>query len=85
MNAVMRTCASTRSFFVFFFLLCVVVPGFGQSNYAEVTGTVTDSQSLPVTGATVSLKALSTGAFAPLQPTREEFSLRQRSCLTTTN
>ena len=66
MNAVMRTCASTRSFFVFFFLLCVVVPGFGQSNYAEVTGTVTDSQSLPVTGATVSLKALSTGAIRTL-------------------
>ena len=45
---------------------CVVVPGFGQSNYAEVTGTVTDSQSLPVTGATVSLKALSTGAIRTL-------------------
>jgi hypothetical protein len=34
----------------------------GQSNYAAVSGTVTDSQSLPVVHATVTFKALSTGA-----------------------
>jgi Carboxypeptidase regulatory-like domain len=34
----------------------------GQSNYAGVTGTVTDSQALPVVKATVQFKALSTGA-----------------------
>src|ERR1700757_5306654 len=34
----------------------------GQSNYAVVSGTVRDSQSLPVVRATVAFKALSTGA-----------------------
>jgi hypothetical protein len=34
----------------------------GQSNYAVVSGTVKDSQSLPVVRATVNFKALSTGA-----------------------
>ncbi len=34
----------------------------GQSNYAAVSGTVKDSQSLPVVHATVNFKALSTGA-----------------------
>src|SRR5437660_2475501 len=34
----------------------------GQSNYAVVSGTVRDSQSLPVVRATVNFKALSTGA-----------------------
>jgi hypothetical protein len=43
-------------------LLALVVPVFGQSNYAVVTGTVRDSQGLPVTNATVEFKALSTGA-----------------------
>ena len=33
-----------------------------QSNYAAVSGTVKDSQSLPVVHATVNFKALSTGA-----------------------
>jgi hypothetical protein len=35
---------------------------FGQSNYAVVSGTVKDSQSLPVVHGTVTFKALSTGA-----------------------
>src|SRR6266849_5039991 len=46
-------------------LLCLgglVFPALGQSNYAVVTGTVTDSQSLPVAGATVQFKAQATGA-----------------------
>src|ERR1700687_1633233 len=48
-----------------FVLLCVVGligPALAQSNYAVVTGTVTDSQSLPVAGAMVQFKALGTGA-----------------------
>ncbi len=50
-------------------LLCLIglaLPAIGQSNYAVVTGTVTDSQSLPVSGATVRFKALSTGAIRVL-------------------
>jgi hypothetical protein len=46
-------------------LACLVglaLPALGQSNYAVVTGTVTDSQSLPVAGARVQFKALGTGA-----------------------
>ena len=47
------------------FLLTVTLLGasaLGQSNYAGVTGTVRDVQSLPVAKATVQFKALSTGA-----------------------
>jgi len=58
----MREDTSMRSLLALIFLLGLVAPAFSQSNYAMVTGTVTDSQSLPVTGATVHLKALSTGA-----------------------
>jgi hypothetical protein len=47
---------------VLLFLLGLALPGFGQSNYAVLTGTVTDSQHLPVAGATVELVAASTGA-----------------------
>src|SRR5882762_4454972 len=47
---------------VFLFLLGFAVPGFGQSNYAVLSGTVTDSQRLPVAGAAVELTAASTGA-----------------------
>jgi len=47
-------------------LLALLVPALGQSNYAAVTGTVTDSQSLPVVGATVHFKAMSTGAIRVL-------------------
>src|SRR6266853_3056534 len=47
-------------------LLALMVPALGQSNYAAVTGTVTDPQSLPVSGATVHFKALSTGAIRVL-------------------
>src|SRR5260370_35514692 len=44
------------------FLLGLALPGFGQSNYAVLTGTITDSQRLPVAGATIELTAASTGA-----------------------
>jgi hypothetical protein len=47
---------------MFLCLLGLVVPALGQSNYAVVTGTVTDSQALPVPNAKVQFKALSTGA-----------------------
>jgi len=43
-------------------LLGSALPGLGQSNYAVLTGTVTDSQHLPVAGAAVGLAAASTGA-----------------------
>src|SRR6266571_3019771 len=47
---------------VLLFLLGLAVPGFAQSNYAILTGAVTDSQHLPVAGAAVELTAASTGA-----------------------
>src|SRR5260370_28127575 len=47
-------------------LLALIVPALAQSNYAVVTGTVTDSQSLPVVGATVHFTAMSTGAIRVL-------------------
>ena len=51
-----------RALFVLLCLVVLVFPAVGQSNYAVVTGTVTDSQSLPVVGATVQFKAQATGA-----------------------
>src|SRR4030088_3591013 len=47
-------------------LLWVMVAALAQSNFAVVTGTVTDSQSLPVVGATVHFTAMSTGAIRVL-------------------
>src|SRR5258706_8874150 len=47
---------------VLLFLLGLAAPGFPQSNYAVLTGAVTDPQHLPVAGATVELTAASTGA-----------------------
>jgi hypothetical protein len=43
-------------------LFGLALPGFGQSNYAVLTGAVTDAQHLPVTGASIELTAASTGA-----------------------
>ena len=51
-----------RRFCVVLFLLALALPTFGQSNYAVLTGTVTDPQHLPVAGAAVEIKASSTGA-----------------------
>ena len=47
---------------VLLFLLGLAAPGFPQSNYAVLTGAVTDPQHLPVAGAAVELTAASTGA-----------------------
>jgi hypothetical protein len=47
---------------VLLLLLGLAVPGFGQSNYAFLTGTVADAQHLPVVGAAIELTAASTGA-----------------------
>src|ERR1700732_1282594 len=55
-----------RIFVTLLCLLALMVPALGQSNYAAVTGTATDSQSLPVVGATVHFKAMSTGAIRVL-------------------
>jgi Carboxypeptidase regulatory-like domain len=55
-----------RMFVTLLCLLGLMVPALGQSNYAAVTGTVTDSQSLPVVGATVRFTAMSTGAIRVL-------------------
>src|SRR6266404_9534847 len=55
-----------RASFVLLCLLGLVMPAVSQSNYTVVTGTVTDPQSLPVSGATVHFKALSTGAIRVL-------------------
>jgi hypothetical protein len=52
----------TRRSCVLLFLLGLALPAFGQSNYAVLTGTVTDPQHLPVAGAAVELTAASTGS-----------------------
>ena len=51
-----------RRTWVLLFVLALAGPAFGQSNYAVLTGTVTDSQHLPIGGAAVELTAASTGA-----------------------
>jgi len=51
-----------RSLVVLSLLLVLALPAFSQSNYAVISGTVTDSQHLPVAGAVIQLKASSTGA-----------------------
>jgi hypothetical protein len=43
-------------------LLVLALSAQGQSNYAVVTGTVTDAQHLPIAGAAIQLTAASTGA-----------------------
>jgi hypothetical protein len=51
-----------RAAFALVFLLGVGLPMFGQSNYAVLSGTVTDPKHLPVAGAAVQITARSTGA-----------------------
>ena len=52
----------TRRFNLLLSLLVLALPTYGQSNYAVLTGSVTDSQHLPVAAASVELTAASTGA-----------------------
>ncbi len=58
---------------VLLFLLGLALPGFGQSNYAVLTGTITDSQHLPVAGAAVELTAASTGAIRRVVTNQQGF------------
>ncbi len=51
-----------RTLSIVLWALCLSAVALGQSNYAAVSGTVRDSQSLPVAHATVRFKALNTGA-----------------------
>ena len=51
-----------KRYYLLWMLLTLAVPAHGQSNYAVVTGTVSDEQQLPVAGATIELTAASTGA-----------------------
>jgi hypothetical protein len=44
------------------FLLMTAIPAYAQSNYGILTGSVADSQHLPIAGASVQLTAASTGA-----------------------
>jgi hypothetical protein len=49
-------------YFLLLSVLGLALPAFAQSNYAVVKGTVSDPQHLPVVGATLQMKSVSTGA-----------------------
>jgi hypothetical protein len=51
-----------KRFFATLLLLVCAIPAYGQSNYAVLTGTITDSQHLAVSGASVELTDINTGA-----------------------
>jgi len=51
-----------KHFLLLLMVLVCSLSAFGQSNYAAVTGTVTDPQHLPVVGASIQLTAAGTGA-----------------------
>ncbi len=51
-----------KRFRLVLFLLGLALPAYGQSNFAALTGVVSDQQHLPVAGATVQLTAANTGA-----------------------
>jgi hypothetical protein len=57
-----RNSFSVRAPFAFLLFLGLALPIFGQSNYAVLSGTVTDPNHLPVAGASIQLTARSTGA-----------------------
>jgi hypothetical protein len=51
-----------RRICLLFLLLTFALPAHGQSNYAALRGSVSDPQHLPVSGASIELTAVSTGA-----------------------
>ena len=51
-----------KQFGVLLLLLVFAFPAYSQSNYAVLTGTITDSQRLPVSGASIELTDANTGA-----------------------
>jgi hypothetical protein len=51
-----------KKLFVPLLLLVFAFPLLGQSNYAGLTGSVPDGQHLPIQGATIEIKAATTGA-----------------------
>lgn len=51
-----------RKLFILLLLAGLALPVSGQSNYAVISGSVTDSQHLPIAGVVVQLTAASTGA-----------------------
>src|SRR4029078_7642480 len=55
-----------RSLVVLFLLLVLALPAFSQSNYAVISGTVTDSQHLPVAWAIIQLNAYNNGVIRQL-------------------
>jgi hypothetical protein len=61
-----RNTYMTKRFCVVFLLLAAGTPAYGQSNFAVLTGSIVDSQRLPVAGAAIELTATSTGAIRHL-------------------
>ncbi len=51
-----------KRFFATLLPLVCAIPAYGQSNYAVLTGTITDSQHLAVSGASIELTDINTGA-----------------------
>jgi hypothetical protein len=72
----MRPCVFVRSnvaraVFAVFFLLGLGLPMFGQSNFAVLSGTVTDQKNLPIAGASIEITARSTGAIRRTQTNQD--------------
>jgi len=64
---------------VILLFVCLTTPSFAQSNYASVSGAVTDPQHLPIASATVSFRALTTGELRPV--TTNEHGLFEAAAL----
>lgn len=62
---------SMQKYFLLLLVLALALPANAQSNYGVVKGTVTDPQHLPVVGAALQMKAVSTGATRHLVTNRQ--------------